>query len=245
MGRFTVSHCVKARRALISRPQRAKTIRHSIWGNASTWTPVPQHLFNSDPFFHSSVHFPVPVIQLWWHLGDSCQDKLWSGFQMPEYFGVSREKCTWLSSIWFDVFASTVPHREADDSNAIRIKQTPNPVTVFFFLIHVFVYADGKRMKESARGRTEKWRDQVSTRLNPLWLRSSILYRLNGTAATPFSSSLLSFLSCGSDCETWYQAEWFQYVPIWADCRGFHFPPFFHSPLLYRWEGIPLILRLN
>ncbi len=161
---------------------------------------------------------------------------------MPERIGVSRQKTIHLlvlNLIW--LIGSAVP---AGELVTVMQKQQPELVAGFF-LISCICICRQRGMKESARGRTEERRDRVSTRLNPLWPRSSILYRLNATTATALSSSLLSFLSCGSECETRYWAEWFEYAPVWAGGRGFRFPSFFLSPPLYHWEGIPSTLALN
>lgn len=161
-------------------------------------TPLPP----THPFLFS---FSVSVIQLWQHLDDSCQDKSWSDFQMPECIGVSGEKkkihLLVLNLIW--LIGSTVPAGElVTVMQKQQIKPQPEFVTGFF--ISCICMCRQRGVKESARGRTGEWRDRVSTRLNPLWPRSSILYRLNATTATPLPSSLLSLLSCGSECETRY-----------------------------------------
>lgn len=181
-------------------------IRYSIWVDAFYLNICPATSFQlkspPHPFLFS---FSVSVIQLWRHLDDSCQDKSWSDFQMPKRIGVSGGKkihLLALNLIW--LIGSTVPAGELGDSNAETTNQPTTWACHWVFLFHAFVYVDREGVKESARGRTGEWRDRVSTRLNPLWPRSSILYRLNATTATPLSSSLLSFLSCGSECETRY-----------------------------------------
>lgn len=87
---------------------------------------------------------------------------------MPKYIGVSREKYTRLCSVWLHLFGGGSSCREADDSNAVAMNQTHN-------LLYFHVHAGREGVKESARGRTEEWRDQVPTRLNLLWLRSRTL----------------------------------------------------------------------
>lgn len=107
---------------------------------------------------------------------------------------MSQGKTTRFCSIWFDLLESRVCCREADDSNSITATSASDWVS--FFLFFDFMYSICKyvcrwrekwqrEVKESAGGKTEKWKDQVSGRLNPVWLKCSILYRLNAITASP------------------------------------------------------------
>lgn len=161
----------------------------------------PCKIFSArNPFLPTSVFLfrcSVSVIQLWQHLDDSCQDGSWSCFKMLEYIDVWRKKKphqVLFGLIWLIGEYSSC--RAADDSNAVTAIQTHNLSLslIFFYFISLICVCRWRKkwqseVMESAGGRTEEWRDQVWSRLNPLWLKSSILYRLKTTTASLFVAS--------------------------------------------------------
>lgn len=168
-----------------------------------TWTAIQQSHFHSRPcpFHPASVflfNFFATVLQCWQHLDDSCQGQ--SGFKMSEHIGARRTHHQDLRSlIWFiEKYRSC---RAADDS-----KSKPRHNLSLFFLrictcglMQIWM----RGVMESTRGRTAEWRDQVSSWLNPLWPRDSILYRLNA-ATPPFCLWFPARFLCR---EIWYEVE--------------------------------------
>lgn len=159
---------------------------------------------------------------------------------MPEYIGVSREKCTWLSSIWFDVFGSSAPAGRADDSNAITIKQKQPELVTGFFISCVCVCrqrgGDAKCKREDRRVKGSGF-----NQIKPSLTEEQYIIQAKCYCYSFFS---LRFSLVAVRVEHKNQAEWFEYTRIWAVCWGFHFSSFFLPPPLYQREGIPLTLGL-